>query len=249
MLKPIRQQPGLAHKANGFPWPTRPCQMRLVLRLEKRVDCAGVSQPIVVIDCLVHHCAPIKHDALPTSKHSFLSSGSSRLIWSPSPPSFMLLRQILPTHVSEVSLSSCVLSRHVSKSQMGGAHQDSAVWHVQLAYQREGNNYHTLGPPAIAQSFPAVHRRSHLGVPLRDHHRYAIKRGDRAIAHVVCRSLGPYGAHIFSPRDWGGSDAQNVTDAITLEVTRVVLAVGVFAIGVELPSKYMKKHAKSLLFL
>lgn len=63
------------------------------------------------------------------------------------------------------------------------------------------------------------------------------------------RSLGPYGAHIFSPRDWGGNDADNVTDAITLEVTRVVLAVGVFAIGVELPSKYMKKHAKSLLFL
>lgn len=64
-----------------------------------------------------------------------------------------------------------------------------------------------------------------------------------------CCSLGPYGAHIFSPRDWGGSEAHSVTDAITLEVTRVVLAIGVFAIGVELPSKYMKKHAKSLLFL
>jgi NhaP-type Na+/H+ or K+/H+ antiporter len=88
-----------------------------------------------------------------------------------------------------------------------------------------------------------------LGIPLWDHHWYATKRGDRAAAHVICRSLGPYGAHIFSPRDWGGSDTQNVTNAITLEVTRVVLAVGVFAIGVELPSKYMQKHARSLLFL
>ncbi len=118
-----------------------------------------------------------------------------------------------------------------------------------LLIREKVNSYHTWGSPAIAQSFAAVHRRGHLGVPLRDHHWYAIKRGDRAIAHVVSSFTGPYGAHIFSPRDWGGSDAQNVTDAITLEVTRVVLAVGVFAIGVELPSKYMKKHAKSLLFL
>jgi sodium/hydrogen antiporter len=36
---------------------------------------------------------------------------------------------------------------------------------------------------------------------------------------------------------------------ITLEVTRVVLAIGVFAIGVELPKQYMKRHWKSLFFL
>lgn len=38
-------------------------------------------------------------------------------------------------------------------------------------------------------------------------------------------------------------------NAITLEVTRVILAVGVFAIGVELPKAYMAKHWKSLFFL
>lgn len=36
---------------------------------------------------------------------------------------------------------------------------------------------------------------------------------------------------------------------ITLEFTRVVLAIGVFAIGVELPKAYMRRHWKSLLFL
>ena len=38
-------------------------------------------------------------------------------------------------------------------------------------------------------------------------------------------------------------------NTITLEITRVVLAIGVFAIGVELPNKYLKKHWRSMLFL
>jgi sodium/hydrogen antiporter len=40
-----------------------------------------------------------------------------------------------------------------------------------------------------------------------------------------------------------------MTDTITLEFTRVVLAIGVFAIGVELPKAYMARHWKSLFFL
>ncbi|KAG8895386.1 hypothetical protein FRC01_012409, partial [Tulasnella sp. 417] len=59
---------------------------------------------------------------------------------------------------------------------------------------------------------------------------------------------GPYAIGLFDPRAWGGGNVQ-VSNAITLEVTRVVLAIGVFAIGVELPSKYMRKHWKSLFFL
>jgi sodium/hydrogen antiporter len=60
--------------------------------------------------------------------------------------------------------------------------------------------------------------------------------------------LGPYGANVFNPRGWaGGSD--EITNTITLEFTRVVLAIGVFAIGVELPKAYMFKHWKSLFFL
>ena len=59
---------------------------------------------------------------------------------------------------------------------------------------------------------------------------------------------GPYGANIFDPRDWGDGNDE-VVNEITLEFTRVVLAIGVFAIGVELPKQYMKKHWQSLAML
>ncbi|KAF6761181.1 Sodium/hydrogen exchanger family-domain-containing protein [Ephemerocybe angulata] len=54
--------------------------------------------------------------------------------------------------------------------------------------------------------------------------------------------MGPYFAGIFNPRDWG-----HHSSTITLEVMRIVLATGLFAIGVELPKSYMARHAKSLL--
>ncbi|KAH9935576.1 Sodium/hydrogen exchanger family-domain-containing protein [Fomitopsis serialis] len=56
--------------------------------------------------------------------------------------------------------------------------------------------------------------------------------------------IGPYCANAFDPRSWGDH-----TNAITLEVMRVVLAIGLFAIGVELPQSYMADHAKSLLVM
>lgn len=56
--------------------------------------------------------------------------------------------------------------------------------------------------------------------------------------------MGPHVAGIFDPRGWGST-----TQAVTLEVTRVVLAAGLFAIGVELPRSYMAKHCKSLLVM
>lgn len=60
--------------------------------------------------------------------------------------------------------------------------------------------------------------------------------------------IGPSGADIFTPRSWG-STSDEVTNEITLEVTRIVLALGVFAIGVELPKAYMWIHRKSLLLM
>lgn len=60
--------------------------------------------------------------------------------------------------------------------------------------------------------------------------------------------VGPYGANIFDPRSWGNGDEATV-NTITLEFTRVVLAIGVFAIGVELPKAYMQRHWKSLFYL
>lgn len=56
--------------------------------------------------------------------------------------------------------------------------------------------------------------------------------------------MGPHCVNIFDPRAWGAE-----TQVITLEVMRVVLATGLFAIGVELPRTYLFDHAKGLLFM
>ena len=56
--------------------------------------------------------------------------------------------------------------------------------------------------------------------------------------------IGPHCANVFDPRSWG---SQSTT--ITLEVMRVVLATGLFAIGVELPQSYLADHAKGLLVM
>lgn len=76
--------------------------------------------------------------------------------------------------------------------------------------------------------------------------RYAHRSGtpDRASE----RTPGPQGANVFNPRHWANGN-EDVVNEITLELTRVVLAIGVFAIGVELPKAYMLKHWKSLFFL
>jgi hypothetical protein len=50
-----------------------------------------------------------------------------------------------------------------------------------------------------------------------------------SLSHFIVQ--GPSGANIFRPRDWG-SPSGEVTNEVTLEVTRIVIALGVFAIGV-----------------
>lgn len=56
--------------------------------------------------------------------------------------------------------------------------------------------------------------------------------------------IGPFGTSIFAPHSWGPS-----SNTITLEIMRIVLVIGLFAAGVELPPAYMKRHAKSLLVM
>ncbi|KZT10614.1 uncharacterized protein LAESUDRAFT_747311 [Laetiporus sulphureus 93-53] len=56
--------------------------------------------------------------------------------------------------------------------------------------------------------------------------------------------IGPYCANAFDPRSWGSD-----SNAVTLEVMRIVLATGLFAIGVELPQSYMADHVKGLLVM
>lgn len=56
--------------------------------------------------------------------------------------------------------------------------------------------------------------------------------------------MGPHVFNVFDPRAWTKDN-----NAITLEVMRVVLATGLFAIGVELPQSYMARHAKGLIVM
>ncbi|KAH9954957.1 Sodium/hydrogen exchanger family-domain-containing protein, partial [Russula dissimulans] len=72
--------------------------------------------------------------------------------------------------------------------------------------------------------------------------------GEACWAFLFGVIIGPYGADIFNPRSWGNNNAESVNH-ITLEFTRIVIAIGVFAVGVELPKKYMYRHWKSLFFL
>ena len=59
--------------------------------------------------------------------------------------------------------------------------------------------------------------------------------------------IGPYCANWFNPHAWGTSPEDK--NRITLEIVRLVLATGLFAIGVELPRDYLAKHVRSLVIL
>ncbi|KAF8483165.1 Cation/H+ exchanger [Gautieria morchelliformis] len=65
--------------------------------------------------------------------------------------------------------------------------------------------------------------------------------GESVLATVFGIIVGPHGANIFNPRSWSPD-----SNAITLEVMRITLATGLFAIGVELPQAYLARHWKSL---
>jgi NhaP-type Na+/H+ or K+/H+ antiporter len=62
-----------------------------------------------------------------------------------------------------------------------------------------------------------------------------LRLGEAPVATVVGIVIGPHALNLFNPYDWGGKDNEKVTNEITLEVTRVVIALSVFAVGVELP--------------
>jgi len=87
-----------------------------------------------------------------------------------------------------------------------------------------------------------------LGISFRCNHRWVTPCLPIPLHTIANGFLGPYCANIFDPRSWGDGSSGTV-NAITLEFTRVVLAIGVFAIGVELPKAYMRRHWKSLFFL
>ncbi|ODQ79423.1 hypothetical protein BABINDRAFT_161823 [Babjeviella inositovora NRRL Y-12698] len=53
--------------------------------------------------------------------------------------------------------------------------------------------------------------------------------------------VGPHSLNWFSPTGWGNFNY------ITQEVSRIVLIIQIFAVSVELPKKYMKKHCLSVM--
>jgi NhaP-type Na+/H+ or K+/H+ antiporter len=63
------------------------------------------------------------------------------------------------------------------------------------------------------------------------------------LATLVGIAFGPRGAGLFDPKSWGWED--NVTQ----EASRIIVGVQVFAVGVELPRKYFKRHWKSVAIL
>lgn len=57
--------------------------------------------------------------------------------------------------------------------------------------------------------------------------------------------LGPAVLNILIPKHWGVKDED---DEIVQEITRVIVAIQCFAVGIELPKEYFKRHWKSVLY-
>ena len=60
------------------------------------------------------------------------------------------------------------------------------------------------------------------------------------LATLVGIAFGPKGADILNPQSWGWEDN------ITQEAARIIVGVQVFAVGIELPRKYLRRHWKSV---
>lgn len=67
--------------------------------------------------------------------------------------------------------------------------------------------------------------------------------GESTVAGIFGLIVGPHCLNWFNPLSWGHSDS------ITLEITRIVLCLQIFAVAVELPRKYMLKHWISVTML
>ncbi|KPV73271.1 uncharacterized protein RHOBADRAFT_29016, partial [Rhodotorula graminis WP1] len=70
--------------------------------------------------------------------------------------------------------------------------------------------------------------------------------GEAIIATCFGIAFSGYAAGIFAPRTWAEG---HHTDELTLELTRIVIALSVFAIGVELPKAYVWRHWRDLAML
>ncbi|OWB75785.1 hypothetical protein B5S31_g5767 [[Candida] boidinii] len=67
--------------------------------------------------------------------------------------------------------------------------------------------------------------------------------GEASVATIFGLIIGPHCLNWFNPFTWGNEAS------ITLELSRIVLIIQIFAVAVELPKKYMKKHWLSVFLL
>ncbi|SJM87079.1 related to Na(+)/H(+) antiporter 2 [Zygosaccharomyces bailii] len=67
--------------------------------------------------------------------------------------------------------------------------------------------------------------------------------GESTVAGIFGIIVGPHCLNWFNPLSWGNADS------ITLEISRILLCLQVFAVSVELPRKYMLKHWLSVTML
>jgi hypothetical protein len=107
------------------------------------------------------------------------------------------------------------------------------VWHVLFVLERKG---------------PSSYKTYRLSS-----HSFQLYIGEACWAFLFGVIIGPYGLALFNPRSWVNTDSSLIDsqslNAITIAFTRIVLAIGVFAVGVELPKQYMKKHWRSIFIL
>lgn len=77
--------------------------------------------------------------------------------------------------------------------------------------------------------------------------------GEAPLAAVFGIIVGPAALNLFNPSDWANNHSRapggHITNEVTLEVMRVTVALSVFAVGVELPKKYLLKHWRSITML
>ena len=77
--------------------------------------------------------------------------------------------------------------------------------------------------------------------------------GEAPIAAIFGIIVGPVALNLFNPSGWANNHSEapggHITNEITLEIMRVTIALSVFAVGVELPKKYLLRHWRSIALL
>ncbi|KAH9456804.1 hypothetical protein Pst134EA_020714 [Puccinia striiformis f. sp. tritici] len=70
--------------------------------------------------------------------------------------------------------------------------------------------------------------------------------GEAMMAVLFGIIIGPHVAGLFEPRTWGNGENFN---AVTVELTRIIVALDVFSAGVELPAAYILRHWQTMVCL